>query len=181
MARKSEPGPSPGGITLQLQPAYVRMPPVGAYLHARAFQAAADTSKDHPDRMSTVTGFLYCRAIELGLKAYLFARGVRIPRSIRHTHDLGLLLIETHARGLDLVISLTRAEMDVIRTAGAHYLENKLSYFDLFFAVRGPKLPLEELGAVTTRLLDALKAPCFEASDAPTWSPIPARGRTKRQ
>lgn len=181
MTRKPELGPRPRGITLQLQPAYVRMPPVGAYLHARAFQAAAEASKDLPDQLSTVTGFLYCRAIELGLKAYLFARGVRIPRSIRHSHDLGLLLTETHARGLDLVISLTRAEMDVIRTTGAHYLENKLGYFDLFFAVTGPRLPLKELAAVTTRLLDALKGPCFEASDAPTWSPIPPRGRGKRQ
>jgi hypothetical protein len=63
--------------------------------------------------------------------------------------------------------------MDVIRTTGAHYAENRLGYFDFLFVMKGAKLPLDRLAKVTARLLDGLERACLDASDTPTWSPIP--------
>lgn len=118
----------------------------------------------------------YFRAIELGLKAYLFARGQPADEVKAYGHDLDMLLRETHARGIDLVISLTGADMELVRTTGRYYRENKLGYFDMFFTLAGPKLPIAELAAVASRLLGALKQPCLDACDEPTWSPMGERG-----
>ena len=73
--------------------AHFRMGPLGTYMHGRAFQVAADASRELPGRMPAVLAFLYCRAIEQGFKAYLLARGDRLKKVRAYGHDLGMLLL----------------------------------------------------------------------------------------
>src|SRR5688572_15568988 len=67
--------PSSDPATLSLQPARYRMGPLGTWMHARAFKVAAEKLRTEEGQMPAVVAFLYCRALELALKAYLLARG----------------------------------------------------------------------------------------------------------
>jgi hypothetical protein len=95
-------------------------------------------------------------------------------------HDLDRLLNDTQARGIDLIITPSRRDALLIQQAGDLYVENKLGYYDLFHTLTGPKLPLEELGDIARRLLDALKQPCLDGADTETWSPLPAAPGDRR-
>jgi hypothetical protein len=161
-----------------LKSIHMRTGPLGTYMHGRAFQVAADASRGLPGHMPGVTAFLYCRALELAFKAYLVLRGQSV-RSVRaFKHDLGKLLIETDARGIDHIVTLNAGDKDLIRQAAGLYEEHKLGYYDLFHTLTGPKLPLDQLSDISRRLLDALERPCLAGTDTETWSPLPpARGR----
>jgi hypothetical protein len=71
-----------------------------------------------------------------------------------------------------VLATLTLAEKDLIRKAGDLYAENKLGYFDLFYVLEGPRLPIDALASIADRLLSALRQPCLDAGDHETWSPL---------
>jgi hypothetical protein len=156
--------------TVEVPSAYARISPLGVHMQARTYQRAGDHVRIDGGQPDAVA-FLYCRAIELAIKAYLVARGESVDRMTKFGHDLTILLVETDARGLDRILLLTAPEKDLIRRAGVLYEDNKLGYFDLMHTVTGPRLPLEELAAVAKRLIDALEKPIWKATDTPTWKP----------
>jgi len=153
--------------------AQFRADPLGFYLRARDFFETAEFARGRPKRFSPVAAFLYCRALELALKAFLLARGNTVEAVRVFNHDLVHLLTEAHARGLDAVVALDATEKRVVIAANGDYLGQTLGYFDLFTTLSGfPSQPeTAALAGVTGKVLDAIEKGCYEAGDG-DWRPF---------
>jgi hypothetical protein len=163
----------PGAVNITTgEPIRYRMSPLGTWMHARAFKIAADGLRgQQPGQMPGVVAFLYCRAIELGFKAYLLARGVpaRVVRA--WGHKIGGLLVEAHVWRIDEVVALTADEKDLVRRAGDAYEAHVLGYFDLMATLMGDIKHLGGLSEVADRLVGGLEHVCHVAGDEPAWAP----------
>ena len=71
---------------LRAETGYINFSPVGFKLVARDFRRCADTFK--PPKFSIVPYFLYCRAIELGLKAIHLETHKQQDVKDKYGHDL---------------------------------------------------------------------------------------------
>jgi hypothetical protein len=71
---------------MPIETGYINFSPVGFKLAARDFRRCADTFK--PPKFSIVPYFLYCRAIELGLKAIHLETHTQQEAMNRFRHDL---------------------------------------------------------------------------------------------
>jgi hypothetical protein len=72
--------------TLHAETGYINFSPVGFKLAARDFRRCADSFK--PEKFSIVSYFLYCRAIELGLKAIHLETQTQRELMSRYRHKL---------------------------------------------------------------------------------------------
>ena len=79
--------------------------------------------------------FLYCKSIELSLKAFLLAKGVPVSmlRSRKKPgigHDLEKALREAESRGLGDFVEITRESREELRKANDFYVVKGLEYAD---------------------------------------------------
>lgn len=162
----------PRDVVITPEPAYIRVTPIGFHVRAREFLDAAKLLAADSGRFSFAAAFLACRSIELGLKAYLIARGDS-PEDVRSIgHDLQKSLTDCYARGIDVVVSLTSAERDLILRVNSDYMGHNFAYFDLYttvFARVDPELHL--LPIVAEKILEGIRQGCLDASDG-RWSPL---------
>lgn len=169
----SESADSPRPIVVTPQPARFRISPLGFHQRAREFVDASNLLCEKAGRFSFVAAFLSCRGIELALKAYLLARGDSVEHVRTYGHDLSKALVETYARGIDVVVDLSLDERELLMAINGDYIENNFAYFDLFSAVAAPKNPdLHRLPGIASKLLDGIERGCYEAGDG-DWKPFP--------
>lgn len=170
----SAPIPS-GPQVARPKPAVLRITPLGFFLHARDFLEASVLLSEKRGRTTFVAAFLSCRAIEMGLKAYLLARGDSVKTVKLLDHDLTRALTESYARGIDVLVELTEADRDVLRAVNAQYRAHTLAYWELFSSVAAPKNPdLHLLSVIAKKLLDGIEKFCYASTDgAPTPLPEP--------
>lgn len=79
--------------------------------------------------------FLYCKSIELSLKAFLLAKGVAVGmlKSRKKTgigHDMEKALREAESRGLGDFVEITRESREELRKANDSYVVKGLEYAD---------------------------------------------------
>jgi len=162
-------------IVVRLEPARILIGPHGTMLRAREFFEAGLYLQNNADRFSPVGGFLTCRAIELALKAYLFARDISRRHVRRLGHDLTRLFIEAEVRGLAHYVQFAPGDIAVVIQTGRDYSEHRLAYFDVAWVVGGGFEPSPAiLERVATALLAALEPVCRDAAMG-DGDPLPLR------
>ena len=147
-------------------PLRVNLSPLGFHYYASHFLAAARSAP--PARgFSPVGYYLYCRALELVVKAFLLERGV--PQSDLKKkslgHDLLRLLANADELGLAALVEVTASEREEIRKANDYYVDKGFEYFAVIRAVTGySALPdLAVLDQLAQRLVTGLHDCCLNA------------------
>ena len=81
-------------------------------------------------KYSPVPYFLYCKSIELGLKAYLLAKGKNL-KYVKDSvgHDLTLGLKNARLNNLDNIVETTEIEKEEIEVANKYYKTKSFDYF----------------------------------------------------
>jgi hypothetical protein len=100
-----------------------RFMPVGFYLLAKEYLEAAGDIRVRGD-YSLVQGFLYCRSIELSLKAFLLAKNVPVNRFKGRKgigHDLDAGLEEAELQGLVDIVEIPSIYKEELRKANSYY------------------------------------------------------------
>jgi len=136
-------------------PGRLRLTPSGFHIRATSFLECAEHLDPGKPAWLPVRMFLYARAAELALKAYLLARRRTVADVKGLGHDLALLVQEATAFGLEVALSLTGADIRTILSLNDYYQDKKLEYFELQSALQGfPGLPaLDQVRDVVTRLV----------------------------
>ena len=115
---------------------------------------------------SPVPYYLYCRSLELVLKAFLLANDFSIKKIIDIRHNLKKALKKARKEGLDGFVVITSYHEKEIRKANKYYDEEKgFEYFDGITALRGyQNLPdIHILEQLVLQLVAALKQFCLQA------------------
>jgi hypothetical protein len=148
--------------------AIVNISPIGFPHYASEFAASARLAQPGPEGgFSPVPYYLYCRSLELVLKAFLLAKGVAKDDLKRRNlgHDLRKNLLKAKALGLEQTVPFAAHWEDEIRKANVYYARKGFEYFDLVAAARGySQLPaLGVLNEIVAALLERLEPICFAA------------------
>lgn len=135
----------------------LRVTPWGFSVRAREFLDASVLLSAKSGRFSFVAAFLSCRAIELGLKAYLLSQGHSVSKVTRLGHDLIKALDESKARGIGSVVAFTASDRKFLNAVNEDYKGNNFAYFDVQSAIEMPRNPdLHLLPSIAQRLLDGI-------------------------
>lgn len=153
---------------IKVEPGHLNVSPFGFFHFGKEFFDAAKAFKP-PEHFSPVPYFLYCRSIELVLKAFILGKGVPkrdLPKKSLYGHDLGKLLKTAQALGLHEFVEFTQKQEAEILRANKYYNSKGFEYFDVFWAGTGYSgLPeLITLEAVATELVNRLKAFCINVA-----------------
>jgi hypothetical protein len=105
---------SSGSVTLTPETGYLFISPVGFLTRAEEFLEASVLLSQKSGRFSFVAVHLSCSGIELGLKAFLLAKGGPETRVRKHGHDFHTALVDSFVRGIDEVVTLSPAERDLL-------------------------------------------------------------------
>jgi hypothetical protein len=122
-------------------PIVVNLSCYGFFRFGQDFARAAAAVPEAQDRRSVVPYFLYCQAIELGLKAFLLLRGLSKRELAKRPfgHDLIRLLERARSEGIDRFVSISAAEEAAIQSATGFYdsggAGKRLQYFDVGLAL----------------------------------------------
>ena len=147
-------------------PLRVNLSPLGFHYYASHFLAAARSAP--PARgFSPVGYYLYCRALELVLKAFLLERGVAKSELKKKAlgHDLLRVLAKADKLGLAALVEVTASEREELRKANDYYVDKEFEYFGLISAVTGYSgLPdLAVMDQLAQRLVSGLHDCCLNA------------------
>jgi HEPN domain-containing protein len=159
--------------SLPAETGVIRVTPFGFYHRARDFVEAAELLRQQTERFSPIAAFLFCRASELALKAFLLARGDSLDQVKALGHDLTRALTDSYARGIDSAVALDPADRQMLLDVNDDYVGHKLAYFDVAWSVgpRSPAQDLESLGGVARKLVEGVERGCREAVDG-EWKPF---------
>lgn len=144
------------------------MSPSMFHFYAREFAKAAEGFQMIGD-FSPVPYFLYCRSIELSLKAFLLAKNVSITRLKGRKgvgHDLERALEEAELQGLLDIVEIPCHYKEELKKANYYYVKKDgFEYFESYEVfVRWDDLPsLKVLSEFASFLVAKLKKPCEEA------------------
>lgn len=124
---------------------FVRLTPLLFHRYADEFRLAG---LDMKSDFTPVQCFLYCRSIELSLKAFLLTKGVPVS-TLKYTkkgigHDLEAALREAESRGLSDFIEIGGESREELRKANDYYLAKGLEYADDEEVMMGYKYRLPE-------------------------------------
>jgi len=114
-------------IVIKIEPFRINITPLGFHKYAHDYYTAAEqwTNKIKDTSYSPVPYFLYCRAIELGLKAYLLGK----RKKIKYVHDLTTILRDARLNSLDHLFKTTEQEENEILIANNIYNKKGFEYF----------------------------------------------------
>lgn len=164
----------PRGIVVQVGTATVRMRPVGFALYANEFFiAGASIPQDSRARGNTtftpVPYYLFCRALELILKAYLLAQNVADEEKLkkRFGHDLERLWREAKDHGIMGILGASGPHFEADLTSANTYYKGKVfEYFDFGrWAHNYQNLPpFERFRDEVKRIVEETKRHCFAVS-----------------
>lgn len=146
-------------IVIKLDPIILKISPFGFNKYAQDYFIAAEKWTKNKE-YSPVPYFLYCRTIELGLKAFLLAKGEKINWiKIRLGHDLTKTLKRAKNNSLYDWVETTEEDENQIRIANKYYKTKGFEYFFILNHVTGLKnLPkLEIIKSYAEKLLTGIK------------------------
>jgi hypothetical protein len=144
----------------------VRMDPIGFAIYADQFLKAGQTITND-GRFSPVPYYLFCRALELILKAFLLTQNCQLKRlKADYGHNLQLLWKAATRAGLaKVVVPLPDMTSDLAQ-ANSYYAGKAFEYFDFRrWARKYDALPpLDRLEATTVTLIESLKPYCVRGA-----------------
>lgn len=147
--------------------AVVNISPIGFHHYASEFSTSARQAQAGlGSTFSPVPYYLYCHSLELGLKAFLLAKGVtKHELKYRLGHDLRKIPRKARGRGLEQTVPFSAHWRDELRKANNYYASKGFEYFGVNAAVRGyPQLPaLDVLNEIVTTLLKRIEPICLDA------------------
>ncbi len=153
---------------LKAETGYVNISPYGFWYYANDYLDAGINWINHQseNRYSPVPYFLFCRAIELGLKSYLILQGIEIDfikKKLRH--DLIKILKKAQENSLSEIKTISNEEFNEIEKANSFYDLKGFEYFFISNHVEGlAKHPdLKILEAFAKDLLIKLYKPVIDA------------------
>ncbi len=154
-----------GNITVHVGTATFRMTPVGFVVYAEQFLKAAQSIPKEDKKFTPVPYYLYCRALELILKAFLLAKGHGVDElRKRFGHNLKRLWKAARKDGLaDAVPELPSDIENVLAQANQYYKNKAFEYFDFkrwAHSYEGLP-PLDQLGDSIAALIEQLKPYCI--------------------
>jgi hypothetical protein len=162
-----------GGIVVQVGTATLRMGPVGFALYAEEFfEAGASIPERSRARGNTeftpVPYYLFCRALELILKAFLLAK-YRPPVELKrpYGHDLEALWAAAKNYGLLAVLGTYGPDFENdLHQANLYYKGKAFEYFDFGRWAHGYDglPPLARFRDEIKRIADKTKAYCFSVA-----------------
>ncbi len=143
--------------------------PLGFHRYASEFLRAAKGFQT-TDAFSPVPYYLFSRAIELALKAFLLAKKVPEKHLIKCiSHDLEKALNKADSLGLRDIVEISCRYKDELKKANNYYALKGFEYFQVYRAVmRYPELPnLDVLSELASTLVSKLKQICVKSMDCP--------------
>jgi hypothetical protein len=146
-------------IIIKMESMSLKITPLGFHKYARDYLRTAD-NLTLESQYSPVPYFLYCRAIELGLKAYLLAKGKDLKFVKKKVgHDLTKGLENARKLALDDIIGTTEIEKNQIELANKYYKDKGFEYFLVLNHASGLQgLPeLDVLKKYSHKLLNKIK------------------------
>ncbi len=155
-------------VIVKVPVAVVKIGPLGFHHYAAQFLAAARSVGLGP-AFSPVPYYLYCRSLELSLKAYLLAKAVPMKELKNPSilgHNLENILGRAETLGLASVVHLNKEERQEVMKANAYYAGKGFEYFYVGRAMTGYRnLPdLTVLEQMANRLVEKLEAVCLAAA-----------------
>ncbi len=156
--------------TIKIQTVVAYVTPIGFHQYASDFATWAERAHAHGSKFfSPVPYYLYCRSLELVLKAFLLAKGVSKKQLKARSlgHDLTALLTKAKKLGLEEIVTIKPRWDAELSKANEYYSKKDFEYFNVGFAYYG--LPsLSVLQEFSDQLLQSLKRLCLDAADAPS-------------
>jgi len=107
---------------------------------------------------SPVPYYLYCHCLELGLKTYLFAKGIPRKDLKKMGHNLIKILKHAKKEGLDNLIPITSEQESELYKANKYYKKKDFEYFEITQRTLEGRSHLPNLG-----ILDELARTLLEA------------------
>lgn len=158
-------------VVIKTETIHLHISPFGFFHYGKEFFDAAKGFKQ-PAHYSPVPYFLYCRSIELALKAFLLGKGVPkedLPKKNLYGHDLEKILKKAQEKDLHEFVKITPEQEKEILKANKYYVDKKVGgfeYFDVHKAAKGyPELPnLLLLEKTAAELVTNLKSFCLNAA-----------------
>lgn len=155
-------------IVISVPAATVNISPIGFHAYASEFATYARLAQASLGAtFSPVPYYLYCRSLELVLKAFLLAKGVA-KKDLKERnlgHDLTKILRRAKAVGLERLVPFSASWEAEVHKANGYYSRKGFEYFHVVAALRRyPDLPrLDVLNEIVTALLEKLEQVCLEA------------------
>jgi len=158
-------------VVIKVPPMVLHISPLGFHRYAVEFLKAAHAFQIQ-DGFSPVPYYLFCRSIELVLKAFLLAKGLpkqKLKEKRRLGHDLDKILEKAISMGLNQVVSIFTQHREELRKANNYYASKGFEYFEVIRAVTGYRnLPdLSVLSDLASLLVSKLEPVCLRATDGP--------------
>lgn len=157
-------------VVIKAPPMVLHISPLGFHHYAAEFLRASHGFQNK-DSFSPVPYYLYCRSIELVLKAFLLAKGVskKELKGRKLGHDLERVLEKACSMGLDEVVSISTQHREELKKANAYYASKGFEYFEVTRTVTGyrnlPALPI--LTDLASLLVAKVEPVCWQASNGP--------------
>lgn len=122
-------------VVIKVPPVTLKISPFGFQKYANQFLEAAKKCLGGKE-YNPVPYYLYCRCIELGLKACLLEDGFTIEfLKDKLCHDLNKAMNKIKKSKFKAMINLTTAEKDELSKANHYYKEKGFEYFKPFHAI----------------------------------------------
>ncbi len=154
-----------GHVTVKVGTQQVNLSPYGFNHYAAEYLAVA-RSVEVGSSFSPVPYYLYCRCLELGLKAFLLLKGFtknELKRKL--SHDLDAIIVKAESLGLSDFLVLSDEEKYEISKANKYYSNKDFEYFNVLNVSQGhSQLPnLRDLDNIGARIIDNLLEACLNA------------------
>jgi len=151
-------------IVLKPETGKIFISPLGFLIYAEDFLKAYN-KYDIDKSFTPVPYYLVCRSIELSLKGFLIAKGIKKNdlKSNNLGHDLKKVLAEAIKKDLNSICLISDKQKQEIEKANNWYQRKGFEYFDLQNIIDGTKtLPnLKVLETVANKLISNLKPFCL--------------------
>ncbi|MBZ5536976.1 MAG: hypothetical protein LAO31_13570 [Acidobacteriia bacterium] len=156
----------PSDQTIHPQPIYAYLTPLAFHNYSTQYLTVARAARGESG-FSPVPYYLYCRSLELSMKAYLLAKGVEKTELKKRSlgHDLNQILGKGETLGLGTLVKLTDEERREVSKANVYYVHKEFEYANVLKTVQSyPGLPdLGILDVLANRLLTAVHPICLSA------------------
>lgn len=162
-----------GSIVIQVGTATVQMGPVGFSLYAEEFFKAGASIPEHSrsrgnTKFTPVPYYLFCRALELILKAFLLAKHRPLDElKDRYGHDLEALWAGAKNHGLLEVLGTCGSDFETdLRNANSYYKGKAFEYFDFRRWAHGYEglPPVARFRDEIKRIVEKTKEYCFSVA-----------------
>jgi len=157
----------PQSVVVTPEVGSLNLNPSGFYYYASEFGIWANRAHAEMKSFSPVPYYLYCRSIELALKAFLLAKGFPEQRlKYRNLgHDLTAIFAKARTLGLDDLVSVKPEYEAEVSKANFYYSSKGFEYFSVLNAVHAyrDRPDLRCLQEFSDQLLKSLKQPCLDA------------------